>query len=77
MHVLSLFCFGEPGNPDHPSVLFNLGLCEESAGRLREAHDYYQRVLVGGDGDDYARLGVSRIEGRWRANAQLESRQRR
>lgn len=67
----------EAGNPDHPSVLFNLGLCEESAGRLREAHDYYQRVLVGGDGDDYARLGVGRIEGRWRANAQLESHQRR
>jgi hypothetical protein len=67
----------EAGNIDHPSVLFNLGLCEESAGRLREAHDYYQRVLARGDGDDYARLGVSRIEGRWRANAQLESHQRR
>lgn len=66
----------EPGNPDHPSVLFNLGLCEESHGRLREARDYYQRVIVGGDEDSYARLGTVRIESRWRANAQLESRRR-
>lgn len=65
----------EPGNPDHPSVLFNLGLCEESEGRLREAHDYYQRVIGGAD-DGYARQGAGRIEGRWRANAQLESHDR-
>ena len=67
----------EPRNPDHPSVLFNLGLCEESRGRLREAHDYYQRVIAGDDDDDYARLGAARIEDRWRANAQLESQLRR
>jgi hypothetical protein len=67
----------EPRNPDHPSVLFNLGLCEESRGRLREAQDYYQRVIAGDDDDDYARLGAARIEGRWRANAQLESQRRR
>jgi hypothetical protein len=66
----------EPRNPDHPSVLFNLGLCEESAGRLREAHDYYQRVIAAGHDADYARQGAARIEGRWRANAQLESRHR-
>lgn len=66
----------EPGNPDHPSVLFNLGLCEESAGRLREANDYYQRVIRGGKDDGYARQGAGRIEGRWRANAQLESHDR-
>jgi hypothetical protein len=66
----------EPGNPEHPSVLFNLGLCEESRGRLREAHDYYQHVIVGDDDDDYARLGAARIESRWRANAQLDSQRR-
>ncbi len=66
----------EPANPDHPSVLFNLGLCEESRGRLREAHDYYQRVIAGAADDDYARQGAARVEARWRANAQLESRQR-
>lgn len=64
----------EPRNAGHPSVLFNLGLCEESRGRLREAHDFYQRVLAGGEDTNYARLGVERIEQRWRANAQLESR---
>ena len=63
----------EPGNPGHASVLFNLGLCEESRGRLREARDYYQRVIAGGDDDAYARQGAARIEARWRANAQLES----
>lgn len=67
----------EPRNPDHPSVLFNLGLCEESRGRLREAHDYYQRVVAGGRDKDYALQGAGRIEGRWRANAQLESHARR
>ena len=67
----------EPGNPDHPSVLFNLGLCEESQGRLREEHDYYQRVIAGDDDDDYAKLGASRVEGRWRANAQIEAQHRR
>jgi hypothetical protein len=66
----------EPRNPDHPSVLFNLGLCEESRGRLREARDYYQRVIAGDEDDDYAKLGADRIEGRWRANAQLESQRR-
>jgi len=64
----------EPRNAGHPSVLFNLGLCEESRGRLREAHDFYQRVIAGGREANYARLGVERIEQRWRANAQLESR---
>jgi tetratricopeptide (TPR) repeat protein len=63
----------EAGNPDHPSVLFNLGLCEESRGRLREAHDYYQRVIAGDEDDGYARLGAARVEARWRANAQLDS----
>jgi hypothetical protein len=66
----------ESRNPAHPSVLFNLGLCEESRGRLREANDYYQRVIAGDEDDDYARLGAARIEGRWRANAQLESQRR-
>jgi hypothetical protein len=66
----------EPGNPGHPSVLFNLGLCEESQGRLREAHDYYQQVIAGDDHDEYAKQGTGRIEGRWRANAQLESHDR-
>jgi hypothetical protein len=63
-------------NPDHPSVLFNLGLCEESQGQLREAHDYYQRVIAGGEDEDYARQGAARVEGRWRANAQIESHDR-
>ena len=60
-------------SPDHPSIMFNLGLCEEHRGRLREAHDRYRRVIAGGEDTNYARLGAARIEDRWRANAQIES----
>jgi hypothetical protein len=66
----------EAGNPDSAAVLFNLGLCAESRGELYEASDYYGRVVAGGEDAGYARQGIARIEGRWRANAQLESQQR-
>src|SRR5688572_7779243 len=66
----------EAGNPDNAAVLFNLGLCAESRGELYEASDYYRRVVAGGEEAGYARQGVDRIEGRWRANAQLESQHR-
>jgi len=58
-------------------VLFNLGLCAESRGELHEASDRYRRVIAGGEDTGYARQGAGRIEGRWRANAQLESQLRR
>ena len=67
----------ESSNPDNAAVRFNLGLCAESRGELYEAYDHYRSVLAGGEDAGYARQGVDRIEGRWRANAQLESRQRR
>lgn len=66
----------EGRNPDNAAVLFNLGLCEESRGELYAAHDYYRRVIAAGEDTGYARQGETRIEGRWRANAQLESRHR-
>lgn len=66
----------EAANPDHASVLFNLGLCAESGGRLDEAHDYYRRALLGEGDANYARLGAERIEGRRRAEAQLASQHR-
>lgn len=64
----------EERNPDHVSVIFNLGLCAESRGELYEAFDYYRRVIAGGADTAYARQGAARVEARWRANAQLESR---
>ncbi len=63
-------------NPDNPAVQFNLGLCEESRGSLREAYDHYRRAAAGPGDTEYARQGGQRIEDRWRANAQLESRHR-
>ncbi|HEY6817115.1 MAG TPA: hypothetical protein VI168_16375 [Croceibacterium sp.] len=66
----------EAANPDNAAVLFNRGLCAESSGELYEASDYYRRVIAGGEDTGYARQGAARIEGRWRANAQLESRHR-
>lgn len=64
----------EAANPDHVAILFNLGLCAESRGELHEASAYYRSVIAGGEDAAYARQGMTRIEQRLRANAQLESR---
>jgi hypothetical protein len=66
----------ETRNPDYPAILFNLGLCAESRGDLKAAYDYYRHALAADHDTGYAQQGVGRIEGRWRANAQLESRHR-
>jgi len=63
----------EARNPDHVSVLVNLGLCAESGGRLDEAYGYYRRALSSDDDASYASQGLRRIEGRRRADAQLAS----
>ncbi len=63
----------EPNNPDHVSVLFNLGLCAESGGDLGLAYEYYGRALTIDDDADYPRDGVRRIDRRRRAEAQLAS----
>ena len=61
----------EANNTDHPSVLFNLGLCAESAGDLAAAEDYYRRTLTANAKADYAGAGMRRIADRRRADAQL------
>lgn len=65
----------EPANPDHASVLFNLGLCAESRGELDEARAYYRRVIATGRDTDYSREGLQRLDDRRRAEAQLAGRQ--
>lgn len=63
----------EPLNPDHISILFNLGLCAESGGELEKARSYYDRALRA-DGDSaYAAQGLERIEAQRRAEKQLAS----
>jgi hypothetical protein len=66
----------EASNPGNAATRFNLGLCAESRGELYEAYDRYRSVAAGGEDAGYAKQGIGRIEGRWRANAQLESRRR-
>lgn len=47
--------------PDHPSILFDLGLCAEAAGNWTEASDFYAKAapLLGRDSE--AATGVRRI----------------
>jgi tetratricopeptide (TPR) repeat protein len=63
----------EARHPQNVPVLFNIGLCLESYGRLDEAYGYYERALAVNDDADYPTDGVRRIERRRRAEAQLAS----
>jgi len=63
----------EPRNPDHVSLLFDLGLCAESAGRLDEAEGYYRRALAADRNASYAKDGLNRLADRARAMAQLKA----
>lgn len=63
----------EPANPEHVSVLFNLGLCAESEGDLDRADGYYRRALMSDTRADYPTQGMSRLEARYRAEAQLDA----
>ncbi len=65
----------EATNPDHVSVLFNIGLCHESESELDLAADYYSRALVIDPGRDYPVAGKLRIESRQRAEAELAERE--
>lgn len=61
----------EAANGNHSSVLFNIGLCAESAGDLEGAETYYRRALTANARADYAGAGLRRIDERRRADAQL------
>lgn len=61
----------EATNASHSSVLFNIGLCAESAGDLAAAETYYRQALTVDAKADYAGTGLRRIGDRRRADAQL------
>lgn len=61
----------EPSNPDHISVVFNLGLCAESRDELDQAEEYYRRTLSAEGDSSYAQQGLQRIDERRRAERQL------
>jgi len=65
----------EATNPEHVSVLFNIGLCFESGGELERAGQYYDRALTIDPGREYPSDGISRIRSRMRAEEQLAARQ--
>ncbi|MBD3730804.1 MAG: hypothetical protein IE933_13980 [Sphingomonadales bacterium] len=63
----------EPTNPQSAAVIFNIGLCYESAGQLDLAETYYKRALPLDRGKDNAADGLSRIARRYRADRQLDA----
>jgi hypothetical protein len=57
--------------PDHPTVVFNRGLCAEMLGQLDLAETHYRRVLELAPREDYAITGLRRIDARRRADRQI------
>ena len=64
----------EEANPQHVSVLFNIGLCFESEDDLDGALEYYGRALEIEPGKDYPTAGQRRVRSRLSGEAQLEAR---
>lgn len=64
--------------PNHPSIVFNLGLCAEAAGNLRGALAWYQIAapLIGGRNNE-AGAGIGRVQGRMTQDADDAERSRR
>ena len=62
----------EANNPNHVSVLYNIGLCAEGQGDFGRATVYYERALAIEPDKDYPTDGLRRIGDRQRANQQLD-----
>lgn len=61
----------EATNPQSITILFNIGLCQESAGELEAAAQTYEQVLAINPGKSEAREGLARLASRSRAESQL------
>lgn len=61
----------EADNQQHLSVLFNIGLCHESAGDLHASLDYYTRALEVSPKKHQAKAGLSRVISRIDAERQI------
>lgn len=62
----------EARNPGDVSLVFNIGLCHESAGDLEDAAERYRAVLGMKRGRLEAQAGLERIASRLRAERQME-----
>lgn len=62
----------EQANPQSVSVLFNIGLCLESEGKLDKAAEYYRRAAAADPGKNNPGSGLGRISSRRRAEQQLQ-----
>jgi hypothetical protein len=64
--------------PNHPSIVFNLGLCAEAAGEMRNAQAWYQLAapLIGGRSNE-ATTGIGRMQSRMDADADDAQRRKR
>lgn len=61
-------------NPQHPSLMFNAGLCAEQGGAFDLAEARYRQALGNDRSDDEAQQGLHRIGERRRAQRQLADR---
>lgn len=67
----------EASNPEHLSVLFNIGLCWESSKDYPRATDYYRRALAVDGDHDYPQRGLSRVRSFQRGAAYVAQREGR
>lgn len=67
----------EATNPEHLSVLFNIGLCWEASKQYERASDYYGKALAVDGDHDYPRRGMSRVRSFLRGAAYVEEREGR
>ena len=67
----------EAGNPEHLSVLFNIGLCWEASKQYERAAEYYRKALSVDADHDYPQRGMSRVRSFLRGAAYVEEREGR
>ncbi len=72
-------CIGFEGlearNPEHASVLFNIGLCKEGAGDLDTAMAYYEQAQAAAGEKSYINDAFDRVEAFQRGAIQLAQRE--
>lgn len=63
----------EATNPEHLSVLFNIGLCWEASKQYERAAEYYRKALSVDADHDYPQRGMSRVRSFLRGAAYVDA----